>query len=134
MYELSPRGIDVTVAKPGFFKTKFVRGNSFLPFLMTPEEVASKILKAVEARDSYIIFPKTIHLILVTLNTFLSFFPNTYHRIVKYWHNNARRKMNKSLPSLDLEKEDKMTDLFGWKRIAFGLLPSFLAKKLFKIK
>ncbi|MDN2662220.1 SDR family NAD(P)-dependent oxidoreductase [Psychromonas sp. 14N.309.X.WAT.B.A12] len=65
--------IDVTLIHPGFIKTPLTEKNDFpMPFLLTSEEAAQHIAKAIDNRKEYAHFPKC----LTTLLTFFSIMPN----------------------------------------------------------
>jgi len=55
--ELRREGIFVTVVYPGFVRTEMTAGNSFMPFLLEPEDAAAIIRKAVERRRPRLVFP-----------------------------------------------------------------------------
>ena len=57
--------IDVTVVNPGFVDTKMVEQNDFpMPFLMSPSEAASHIIKGVAKRKFTLNFPLRLWLLL----------------------------------------------------------------------
>lgn len=134
IYELAPRGVDITVAKPGFFKSGFVRGNDFLPWLMTAKKTSDRILESVLKRKYYIKFPMALDSIITFLHFLKTMFPNIFHTFSLIWYNRKRRLLNLGQTDMCLEKEINIEDKFGWKRLAFGLLPGFISKKIFKIK
>lgn len=134
IYELAPRGVDITVVKPGFFQSAFVRGNDFLPWLMTAKQVSDRILDSVLKKKYYLKFPMALDSIITSLHFFKTIAPNIYHTFALIWYNRKRRVLNLGKPDICLKKEANVKDKFGWKRLAFGLLPGFISKKIFKIK
>jgi short-subunit dehydrogenase len=57
--DLAPEGIGVTVVSPGFVKTPLTDKNDFpMPFLISAEEAAQKIMKGLKKGKSEIQFPK----------------------------------------------------------------------------
>lgn len=63
--DLKPEGIDVTVVFPGFVDTPLTGRNDFaMPFLMTPEAAAKKLLQVIKKRPATAAFPEPLHLIL----------------------------------------------------------------------
>lgn len=71
--DLLEHNIDVTLVHPGFVKTPLTDKNDFeMPFLITSNEAASRIVKGVKKRKNYLHFPKRLTLIL----KIISFLPN----------------------------------------------------------
>ena len=56
--ELVPRGIDVSDIRPGFVDTPLTQKNGFrMPFLMTADDAAQRIVRGLERRRRIIAFP-----------------------------------------------------------------------------
>ena len=71
--DLIKEKIDVTLIHPGFIKTPLTDKNDFpMPFLLTSDEAAMNIAKAIDRRKEYAHFPKRLTLTL----KFFSFMPN----------------------------------------------------------
>ncbi|RRJ83836.1 SDR family NAD(P)-dependent oxidoreductase [Aestuariirhabdus litorea] len=67
--DLSHRGIDVTVVRPGFIRTPLTANNDFpMPFMMGADEAAQRIIQAVSRRQRTVIFPKRLWLPLWLAN------------------------------------------------------------------
>lgn len=63
--DLLDEDIGVTLVHPGFVKTPLTDKNTFnMPFLITSDEAASRIIKGVEQRKKYLHFPKRLTLLL----------------------------------------------------------------------
>lgn len=63
--DLINEDIDVTLVHPGFVKTQLTDKNTFeMPFLITSEEAAQRIIKGVDQRKRYLHFPKRLTLLL----------------------------------------------------------------------
>ncbi|MGJ8682819.1 SDR family NAD(P)-dependent oxidoreductase [Paraglaciecola sp.] len=63
--DLLKENIDVTLVHPGFVKTPLTDKNDFqMPFLITSENAASRIINGVNKRKKYLHFPKRLTLIL----------------------------------------------------------------------
>lgn len=63
--DLASENIGVTLVHPGFVKTPLTDKNTFnMPFLITSNEAAHRIIKGVDKRKSYLHFPKRLTLIL----------------------------------------------------------------------
>jgi short-subunit dehydrogenase len=63
--DLVSNDISVTLVHPGFIKTPLTDKNDFsMPFLLTSEEAAQRIVKGVKAQKNYIHFPKRLTLLL----------------------------------------------------------------------
>ena len=59
------KNIDVTTIAPGFVETAIIEGNQFsMPFLISAEEAAKQIRKAIEAKKRTAIFPWQWHFVL----------------------------------------------------------------------
>lgn len=70
--DLFKENIDVTLIHPGFIKTPLTDKNDFdMPFLLTSDEAAQRIIKAVDKRIKYAHFPKRLTLLL----KFFSYLP-----------------------------------------------------------
>lgn len=63
--DLLKDGIDVTLIHPGFIKTPLTDKNDFpMPFLLTSDAAAERIITGVKRRKKYLHFPKRLTLIL----------------------------------------------------------------------
>lgn len=63
--DLSAKGIDVTEVQPGFVDTPLTQRNDFpMPFMVSAEEAAKRILSAVERRPMQYVFPKRLQWLL----------------------------------------------------------------------
>lgn len=63
--DLQSLGIDVTHIKPGFVDTPLTRNNQFpMPFLMSAEAAAQRILPALDTRPRVLAFPRRLSLML----------------------------------------------------------------------
>ncbi|MCI2285832.1 SDR family NAD(P)-dependent oxidoreductase [Colwellia sp. MSW7] len=63
--DLLKENIDVTLVHPGFVKTPLTDKNDFtMPFLITSDEAAKRIISGVEKRKKYLHFPKRLTLLL----------------------------------------------------------------------
>lgn len=63
--DLLKDNIDVTLVHPGFVKTPLTDKNDFnMPFLITSDEAASRIISGVAKRKKYLHFPKRLTLLL----------------------------------------------------------------------
>ncbi len=70
--DLNKHQIAVTLVHPGFIKTPLTDKNTFaMPFLLTSEQAAERIVSGVTARKNYLCFPKRL---IFTLR-FFSFLP-----------------------------------------------------------
>ncbi len=59
--DLHPHNIDVSLVLPGFIETPLTDKNDFeMPFLMSSEEAAKRIIKGIEKRQRHIAFPKRL--------------------------------------------------------------------------
>jgi len=67
--DLIKEGIDVTLIHPGFIKTPLTDKNDFsMPFLLSSDEAASRIITAIQKRKSYAHFPKRLTLLLKAIS------------------------------------------------------------------
>ncbi|WP_160061552.1 SDR family NAD(P)-dependent oxidoreductase [Psychromonas sp. L1A2] len=67
--DLIKEEIDVTLIHPGFIKTPLTDKNDFsMPFLLSSDEAASRIITAIEKRRSYAHFPKRLTLLLKAIS------------------------------------------------------------------
>jgi NAD(P)-dependent dehydrogenase (short-subunit alcohol dehydrogenase family) len=67
-YDLSPRGVGVSVINPGFVETPLVAGNDFeMPALISPATAAQEILQGWRSGDFHIHFPKRFTRVLLLL-------------------------------------------------------------------
>ena len=67
--DLIKEGIDVTLIHPGFIKTPLTDKNDFsMPFLLSSDEAASRIITAIKKRKSYAHFPKRLTLLLKAIS------------------------------------------------------------------
>lgn len=67
--DLIKEKIDVTLIHPGFIKTPLTDKNDFsMPFLLTSDEAASRIITAIKKRKTYAHFPKRLTLLLKTIS------------------------------------------------------------------
>ena len=85
--ELKPKNIRVVTVRPGFVRTDMTAKNEFrMPFIMSPEKAAMKIIKGIEDGKTIVNFP----LPLVFITTILRLLPSwLYERLIR----NARSKM-----------------------------------------
>lgn len=73
--DLIAHNIDVTLVHPGFVKTPLTNKNTFdMPFLITSEEAATRIIKGINKKKTYLHFPKRFTFILKALSIFPSSF------------------------------------------------------------
>jgi len=69
--DLDQFGIEVTTIYPGFVDTPLTQKNQFdMPFLLTSEEAAKRMVTAMEKRPFNFSFPKRLDYLLRTLNLF----------------------------------------------------------------
>lgn len=67
--DLVNRRIAVTLVHPGFIKTPLTDKNTFdMPFLLSSEQAAQRILSGVDKRKRYLHFPKRLTLLLKLLS------------------------------------------------------------------
>jgi short-subunit dehydrogenase len=65
MIDLPQRKFDVSVVRPGFVSTPMTSVNDFpMPFLMTAEQAADRILRGMEKRQRVIVFPRRLAMLL----------------------------------------------------------------------
>lgn len=77
--DLHPHNIDVSLVHPGFVKTPLTDKNTFdMPFMITSNEAAQRIINGVEKRKRYIHFPKRLTLLL----KLFSILPNALWRSI----------------------------------------------------
>lgn len=83
--DLAEQNISVTLVHPGFVKTALTDKNDFeMPFLITSDEAAARIIVGVDKRKNYLHFPKRLTLLL----KLLSFLPSSvWQRIISRKHN-----------------------------------------------
>jgi short-subunit dehydrogenase len=63
--DLVQHNIDVTLVHPGFVSTPLTDKNDFtMPFMITSDEAASRMIKGIENRKNYLHFPKRLTLLL----------------------------------------------------------------------
>jgi short-subunit dehydrogenase len=71
LVDLPQRKFDVSIVRPGFVATPMTSVNDFpMPFLMTAEQAAERIMKGMEKRSRLIIFPRRLYCILTVLSWF----------------------------------------------------------------
>ncbi len=76
--DVANKGIDVSVVNPGFVETPMTAVNNFpMPFLMSADAAAERIMAGIEARRHKIQFPKRLHWILAVV----ACFPRLWFRI-----------------------------------------------------
>lgn len=69
--DLGPDDVDVTTIMPGFIDTPLTKRNDFpMPFLMSPEEAAARVQKAIDKRVYEYAFPKRLSAALVLSKIF----------------------------------------------------------------
>lgn len=67
--DLAASDIDVTLVHPGFVKTPLTDKNDFsMPFLLSAEQAASRIINGVDKRKPYLHFPKRLTWVLKLLS------------------------------------------------------------------
>ncbi len=67
--DLAEQSIDVTLVHPGFVKTPLTDKNDFeMPFLISSNEAAIRIISGVEKRKRYLHFPKRLTLLLKVIS------------------------------------------------------------------
>ncbi len=77
--DLSAHSLDVALVRPGFVSTPLVAANDFaMPFMLTPEQAAKRIIAGVNRRKSLIDFPRRLSWPL----RFLSMFDGLWVRFV----------------------------------------------------
>lgn len=78
--DLQHKNIDVTDVMPGFIDTPLTQKNDFsMPFLLSPSEASTRIIKAIEKRQYTSVFPKR----LFWLFKFLTLIPKTWAKANK---------------------------------------------------
>ncbi len=83
--DLVKENIGVTLVHPGFIKTPLTDKNDFsMPFLLTSDEAAKRIITGVNTKTKYLHFPKRLTLLL----KLLSFLPSSL------WQSLILRKQN----------------------------------------
>jgi len=71
--DLSNKSIDVTVVNPGFVETPMIGNNDFpMPFIMSADKAAEKIIIGIDARKFKVQFPKRLYSILALAAAFPS--------------------------------------------------------------
>ncbi len=69
--DLPKRKYDVSVVRPGFVKTPMTSENDFpMPFLMSADDAAKRIINGMKKRKRLIVFPKRLQIILQLLAYF----------------------------------------------------------------
>ena len=69
--DLSHQRLRVSLARPGFVSTKLIKDNDFpMPFLLTPEQAATRIISGVKKRKLIIDFPRRLSWPLRALSVF----------------------------------------------------------------
>lgn len=69
LIDLPKRKFDVSIVRPGFVETPMTSVNDFpMPFLMSPEQAAERILKGMQKRKRLIVFPRRLSIILGILS------------------------------------------------------------------
>jgi len=67
--DLAEQSIDVTLVHPGFVKTPLTDKNDFeMPFLISSNEAAIRIISGVDKRKRYLHFPKRLTLLLKVIS------------------------------------------------------------------
>jgi short-subunit dehydrogenase len=67
-YDLSPKGVGVSIINPGFVETPLVAANEFpMPAIISPDQAAQEILKGWRAGQFHIHFPKRFTRVLLLL-------------------------------------------------------------------
>ena len=62
--DLKRLGIAVTSIHPGFIETKMTEKNSYMPFLLSSEDAAEKIVRAIRRKKARFIFPWQMKLLI----------------------------------------------------------------------
>jgi len=77
--DLPKRKYDVSIVRPGFVDTPMTSVNDFpMPFLMTPDEAADRIISGMERRRRVIAFPRRLSILLRVM----SWFPSFWYRYI----------------------------------------------------
>jgi short-subunit dehydrogenase len=93
--DLPPEKFDLSIIRPGFVETPMTAINDFpMPFLMTPEQAAERIIKAMKKRKLLVQFPKRLSWLLRSI----SFFPHVWYRYIA--SRMSRQRINKELKQL----------------------------------
>lgn len=83
--DLPPDKFDVSIIRPGFVKTPMTSVNDFpMPFIMSADKAAERIIKAIKKRKLFDDFPKRFSLLLKLLSSFS-----------RIWYNVFAVKMNR---------------------------------------
>jgi len=83
--DLAKHNVDVTLVHPGFIKTPLTDKNDFsMPFLLTVDQAADKIIHGIAQRKSYVQFPKRLTVLLHALASLPS----------SWWQALATRKLS----------------------------------------
>jgi short-subunit dehydrogenase len=78
--DLAPRGIDVSIIYPGFVDTPLTQRNNFpMPFLMSTEAAAERIVRVLKNRPKTAAFPDPMHYLLRIIGKM----PWLWHKIHK---------------------------------------------------
>ena len=76
--DLANQMVDVTVVNPGFVETPMIGSNDFsMPFIMSAEQAAKRIIIGIDARKFKVQFPKRLYCILVLAAAF----PRLWYRL-----------------------------------------------------
>ncbi len=91
--------VHTTVVIPGYIKTPMTDVNNFpMPFMISVEKAAEKIIKGISNNKGVIVFPITIYLLL----KFLSFLPN---QLIDYM--NSKLPGKPAFENKELKKDDQ---------------------------
>lgn len=105
--DLHEKSIDVSTVMPGFVKTPLTDKNTFsMPFIMTAEEAATRIVEGLRSRPFTLAFPKRLYIIL----RFWSFFPKIWQRYMSPKTNSTPNMPSKSDHDLHTPNEKKSLD------------------------
>ena len=75
--DLFNESIDVTIVNPGFVETPMIGNNDFpMPFIISANKAAEKIIAGIEARKFKVQFPKRLYSILALA----AVFPSLWYR------------------------------------------------------
>lgn len=86
--DLLEHDIDVTLVHPGFVSTPLTDKNNFaMPFILTSEQAASRMLIGIEKRKQYLHFPKRLTLIM----KLFSFLPSSLWQSLITKNDNASK-------------------------------------------
>ena len=76
LIDLPHNKFDVSIVRPGFVETPMTKANDFpMPFIISPENAAQRIVKGMEKRKRLIAFPRRLNMLL----TLLSWFPSVWY-------------------------------------------------------